>query len=61
MISVAIQKGDYVYVYDEKNRNFFTIFGTLAGYTSGTVSIRKGDYIYTYDDKKRQVSVHFSK
>ncbi len=58
MISVAIQKGSYVYVYDEKNVQKFTKVGQLAGYTGTTVSIKQGSYIYTYNDKGVQVGVH---
>lgn len=61
MISVAIQKGNYVYVYDEKNHQICSCYGQLSGYTSGTYSVRKGNYIYTYDEKNHLVSSHYSK
>lgn len=60
MISVAVQKGSSVYVYNEKNNQIFVLGGTLVGYTSSSVSIKKLGLsaIYTYDDKGRQISVH---
>lgn len=59
-ISNAVQRGAYVYVYDEKGRQMFTLpagYGPndgMTGYTSGTINIRRGNYIYTYDDRGRQ-------
>ena len=61
MISVAIEKGAFVYVYDEKNHLLFSKSGQLEGYTSDTVSVRRGDYIYTYDEKGSQISSHYSR
>jgi len=55
-ISVAVQKGKIVYVYDEKNRQIGTHGGELYGYTGGTVSVKKGSIVYTYDEKGRQIS-----
>ena len=56
-IAMAQQKGDAVYVYDEKNRNLFIKHGELQGYTSGTVTIKKGSALYMYDEKGRQTGV----
>ncbi|WP_237170282.1 hypothetical protein [Pandoraea thiooxydans] len=56
-IGNAVQRGSYVYVYDEKGRQLYgKPAGSgpddgLKGYTSGTVNIRRGSYIYTYDEK----------
>lgn len=61
MISVAIQKGNLVYAYDEKNHQVFSRLGTLYGYTSGSVSIKKGDMVYTYDEKGHQISSHLAR
>ena len=61
MISTAVQKGEYVYVYDERNRTLAIQHGQLSGYTSSTFSIRRGSYIYTFDEKNRQKSVIYSK
>ncbi|MCR4661400.1 MAG: hypothetical protein K5765_05275 [Clostridia bacterium] len=60
MISVAVQRGSFVYVYDEKNHVVFTTSGKLYGYTSSTVSVLKdGKYIYTYDDRHKLISTKF--
>lgn len=56
MISTAIQKGSYVYVYDEKNHQIASQHGDLYGYTSSTFSIKKGNYVYTFDEKNHQIS-----
>ena len=58
MISLAIEKGSFIYVYDERNRQVCTLSGTLVGYTSTTVSVKRGGFIYTYDQNGRQISVH---
>jgi hypothetical protein len=58
----AVQRGDYVYVYDEKGTQIAVILAGhgpqdgLKGYTSSTVNVRKGDYVYTYDEHGTQVS-----
>lgn len=59
MISVAVQKGKYVYVYDEKNRQISSQYGELYGFTSSTFSVKKLKYVYTYDEKAHQISCHF--
>lgn len=48
MISTAIQKGNAVYVYNERNGIVFIKNGELAGYTSSTVSIKQNHSIITY-------------
>ncbi|HBK08566.1 MAG TPA: hypothetical protein DDZ81_22395 [Acetobacteraceae bacterium] len=61
-IANAVERGDYVYVYDEKGRQIFSIpLGSgaqhgLHGFTGGSVSIRRGDYIYNYDRTGHQIS-----
>ncbi|PWJ68141.1 MULTISPECIES: hypothetical protein [unclassified Fibrobacter] len=50
-ISTAIQKGNYVYVYDEKNSHKFSMPGELMGFTSSTVTIKRGNYANVYDEK----------
>jgi len=57
-ISVAVQKGSIVYVYDERNHQLFTKNGTLQGYTSSSVTVKIGSLLYTYDEKARQISTH---
>ena len=51
MISYAVEKGDNVYVYNEKNVNIFIKSGKLNGYTSTSVSIKRGNSIYVFNDK----------
>ena len=62
-IGNAVQKGAFVYVYDEKGRQLFSQSAGnaskgdgLKGYTSTTVNIQRGAFIYTYNDKGRQIS-----
>ena len=60
-IGNAVQRGTVVYVYDENNRQIFTVSAGysgdrgLIGYSSGTVNVQRGKIIYTYNDKGRQV------
>ena len=60
MIASAVQKGSYVYLYDERGSQLCSIYcdndGSLQGYTASTVSIRKGSYIYVYDERGSQKS-----
>ncbi len=58
MISTAIQKGDNVYVYNERNSVIFVRTGILHGYTGTTVSIKQSGRIYTYNENGGVVSVH---
>jgi hypothetical protein len=55
-IANAIQKGSYIYIYDEKGRQlaYVSAGDGLHGFTSGSVSVRRGSYIYMYDEKGRQ-------
>ena len=62
-IGNAIQKGSFIYVYDEKGRQLASIAAGnaakgdgLTGYTSTTVNVKRGSFIYTYDAKGRQIS-----
>ena len=57
-IASAVQKGNNVYVYNEKNSLLFSRDGTLVGYTSTTVSIKRGNTTYTYDERN---SLKFSR
>ncbi len=60
-ISNAVQKGSYVYVYDERGRNLFEKpAGSgpkdgLVGFTGTSISIRRGSKIYTYDVRGRNL------
>ena len=58
MISVAVQKGNSVYVYNEKNQTICVRDGTLVGYTSTTFSVKKGFSVYTYNEKGQFISSH---
>lgn len=64
-IGSAVQKGRFVYVYDDRGRQLVSIAvqsaNALQGYTSNTVSIRKGNFIYVYDEKGHQKSSIFAK
>ena len=50
-IGMAQQRGNSVYVYDERNRMMFVKPGELHGYTTGTVTIRRGNTLYMYDER----------
>ena len=56
MISVAIQKGNFVYVKNEKNSQTACITGELMGYTSSTITVKRGNFAYTFDEKGSQKS-----
>lgn len=64
-IGVAIQRGHWVYVYDDSGRTLFSKFtgggkgDGLKGYTGSTVSIQVGFWLYTYDLRGKQVARHF--
>lgn len=61
-IGNAVQRGSFVYIYDEKGRQIGSVSAGsgkddgLKGYTSTTVNIRRGSFIYTHDEKGRQMS-----
>lgn len=54
-IAMAVQKGNFVYVYDEKNRSLLKKGGELHGYTATSVSVKSGSWIHTYDEKGRRI------
>jgi hypothetical protein len=62
-IATAVQKGHFVYVYDERGRQIGCHHAGsdprdgLKGYGSNSVSIRRGFFIHTYDAKGREMSV----
>jgi len=60
MITTAVQRGSYVYVYGDKNRQLYSKLGELAGFTGSAVSVKRG-YVYVYDEKGRQIGAHYSK
>lgn len=61
-IGNAVQRGSFVYIYDEKGRQIGSVpAGSgkddgLKGYTSSTVNVRRGSFIYTHDERGRQTS-----
>jgi hypothetical protein len=61
-IGNAVQRGSFVYIYDEKGQQIGSVSAGsgkddgLKGYTSTTVNIRRGSFIYTHDEKGRQIS-----
>lgn len=59
MITSAIQRGNMVYVYGEKNVTLMVKPGELSGYTSSTVSIRNraARTVTTYDEKGHMLNV----
>ncbi len=62
VIGSAVQRGSFVYVYDEKGRQLTALPAGngpedgLRGYTGGTVSVRRSSFVYTYDERGRQAS-----
>lgn len=61
-IANAVPRGSSIFVYDEKNRQIFSISSGssprdgLQGYTGSTVSVRRGSSMYVYDEHGRQIS-----
>ena len=57
----AVQRGAFVYVYNEKGQTINTISAGsgigdgLTGYTASSVSIRRGSFVYAYNDKGMQI------
>lgn len=62
-IGSAVQRGNHVYVYDERGRQLAMLQAGagprdgLVGYTGATVSIRRGANVFTYDESGRQLSM----
>lgn len=55
-ISTAVQRGNAVYVYNEKNNQIACKSGVLHGYTGSTFSIKVRNVIYTYNERGQQLS-----
>ena len=62
-IASAVERGSYIYVYNDKGNQICAISGGgsgpkdgLQGYTGSTVSVRRGSYIYVYNAKGNQIS-----
>ena len=62
-IGNAVQRGNQVYVHDERGRQVAMLNAGngpqdgLKGYTGAAVSIRRGAYLNTYDERGRQISM----
>jgi len=62
-IGNAVQRGDWVYIYDEKGQQTGMVSkgngpdDGLKGYTSSTVNVRRGDWIYTHNEQGQQISL----
>ena len=60
---MAVQKGQYVYLYNEQGMQFLSLpcggDGLLQGYTASTVTIKKGQYVFVYDERGMQKSSIF--
>jgi hypothetical protein len=61
-IASAVERGAYVYIYDERGRQLASIpkgsreDDGLQGYTGSTVSVRRGSYVYIHDERGREIS-----
>ncbi|MBQ7245015.1 MAG: hypothetical protein IJS34_01435 [Alphaproteobacteria bacterium] len=53
-IGTAVQRGSWVYVYDDKGHQLTSIPGELHGFTSSTVSVKRGNWVYTFDEHGHQ-------
>lgn len=60
-IGMAVQRGNYVYAYDNKGKQLWCYAGgQLVGYTSKAVKVRQGNYIYVFDDHLRTINMIYS-
>ena len=61
-IATAVQRGGFVYAYDAKGSQMFSVSAGsgdkdgLVGYTSSTLSVRRGGFVYIYNEKGSQIS-----
>ena len=58
-IASAVQRGNWVYVYNAKGSQLCVISAGdgMTGYTGSSVSIKRGNFVYVFDSKGRQTSV----
>jgi hypothetical protein len=56
-IANAVERGAYVFVYNEKGAQILMLPGELHGYTSSTISIRRGAYIFTFNERGAQTGM----
>ncbi|MBO7053086.1 MAG: hypothetical protein J6W27_01505 [Alphaproteobacteria bacterium] len=57
-ISTAVQRGSWIYVYDENGSQTTTLSGELHGFTGSTVSVRRDGWVYVYDEHGHQQNVY---
>ena len=61
-IGTCVQRGSYVYIYNEKGGQITTIVSSsnpgegLQVYTETTLSIRRGTFLYIYDERGHQIT-----
>jgi hypothetical protein len=53
-IATAVQRGTWVYVYDEHGHQLTSIHGDLHGFTGSSVSVKRGSWVYVYDEHGHQ-------
>jgi len=59
VIANVVQRGSFIYVYDEKSRQLCSIAvghgpnDGLKGYTPSTVKVKRADWIITHNEKGR--------
>lgn len=63
-IGNAIQKGQFVVIYDDKGHEIASVYlgssgDSLKGYTSSTVNVKKGPFIITYNEKGQEISSNY--
>jgi hypothetical protein len=52
----AVQKGNMVVVYNERNSAILTLQGKLHGFTGSTVSVKSGNFIAVYNERGSVIS-----
>lgn len=57
-ISYCVQRGNSVYVYDQRRVQVMAFFGELQGYTNTTVTVKKPAGIYVYDAYGKNIATH---
>lgn len=59
MIGYAIQKGNRVYVYDDKNHEITNKDGELLGFSSSSYVVKKDHQINVYDEHGRILKTYY--
>jgi hypothetical protein len=66
-ISLAVQRGNTVFVYGEQGQMLSTIMGGtepqdgVLGYTSSTVTVRRGNTLFIYNEKGNLLSTTYAR